>query len=233
MRKRKAQKIINQLTTVYDEIADQFSQTRYSARNDFEGFKTYLKQTQRILDLGCGNGRLLLFLQNVKIAGKQFKFTYQGIDTSKKLIKLAKNKFPQHKFSYGNQLLIPVEDHKFDIIFNIRSFHHIPSKKLRKEALKEMQRVSQKNGIIVITVWNLWQFKYVKNIIQAVARSIITLGAYDYNDTFIKWGRKHKRYYHAFTLKELRKLAKYAGLEIIKDGKLNHDYQLILKNCKE
>lgn len=233
MRERKAKKIISHVKTVYGEIADQFSITRNSARNDFESFREYLKQKQTILDLGCGNGRLLLFLQKTKINGIPLEFKYQGIDSSKELVNLAQNKFPDQKFAYGDQLLIPTKDDRFDIIFNIRAFHHIPSKKLRLEALKEMQRVLKNNGTIIITVWNLWQFKYFKNILKAFARWIITLGAYDYNDTFIKWGKKHKRYYHAFTMRELRNLAKAAGMKIIKDGKLNHDYQIILKNCKE
>ncbi len=233
MHEKKAKIIMEDLKKIYELIASQFSETRNSARGDFKPFDIYLKQDQNILDLGCGNGRLLLHLEKTKINGSHLKFYYQGIDSGKELINLAQSRHPHHKFTYGDQLTIPVRDDKFDIIFNIRSFHHIPSKKLRIDALKEMQRVIKKDGILIITVWNLWQWKYLKNIIIALIRSILTLGAYEYNDTFIKWGKKHKRYYHAFTLRELKQLAKKTPLKIIKSGKLNHDFQIILKKCIE
>ncbi len=196
-------------------------------------FTDYLKHDQKILDLGCGNGRLLLYLKNIKKKGKPLKFTYQGIDSSKELIKLAREIHQGYEFSYGDQLMIPAPSNQYDIIFNIRAFHHIPSKKLRIEALKEMKRVLKNDGLLIITVWNLWQFKYLKNIIAAIFRSIISLGGYDYNDIFIMWGKKHKRYYHAFTLRELRNLAKRSGFEVLKDDKLNHDFHIILKKCEK
>ena len=57
-----------------------------------------------------------------------------------------------------------------------------------------MKRILKDKGILIISVWNLWQKKYWKELLLGFLRSIITLGTYDNNDTFIAWGKKEKRY---------------------------------------
>ena len=59
-----------------------------------------------------------------------------------------------------------------------------------------------------MTTWNLFQKKYVKELIKAIFRAIFTLrmkGAW--NDFYIKWGKYPlKRYYHSFLPRELKRL---------------------------
>jgi hypothetical protein len=102
-----------------------------------------------------------------------------------------------------------------------------------------MHRVLKNNGTVIITVWNLWQKNYRKYIFQGILRFIYSLGGYAVNDTFIPWGKKAKRYYHAFTPSELNKIAVAAGFEIedlfyVKDGlrvpfKESHDIVMVAK----
>lgn len=214
MRENKAKKMMTDLNTAYDNIAKDFSNTR-NKDSDLQIFAEIIKPNSTIIDLGCGNGRLLLMLTKISTTWRNPKFRYLGIDYNNSLINLAKKKFPGQNFIKGDQLSIPAEDNKADILFNIRAFHHIPSHNFRLEALKEMNRVLKKNGTLVITVWNLWQKKYAWQILKAISRSIITLGTYEYNDTFIPWGKNHKRYYHAFRKKELYNIIKKAGFRKI------------------
>lgn len=184
----------------YEDIASEFSKTRNKAWPEFEKFKDYVEDHFKILDLGCGNGRLFEYLGEIE---------YIGVDISEKLLKEAKKRFPKGKFIKGDQLKIPAKDEEFDIVFNIAAFHHIPSRKLRRKALDEMHRVLKKDGILILTVWNLFQKKYIKHIARSIVKSIFTLGKYDWNDTIIPWGKEKKdRYYHAFTERELRGLLK-------------------------
>jgi hypothetical protein len=79
-----------------------------------------------------------------------------------------------------------------------------------------MKRVLKPDGTIILTVWDLWQKKYWKALAKAIIRSIVTLGTFKINDTFIPWGKAKKpRYYHAFTMKELKILFEETGWNII------------------
>lgn len=217
MNEKKAKKILEHVKYTYDNIADEFSESRHYIGREFGRFAPHLKGGGKIIDLGCGNGRFAAFIDL-----KGLKNSYLGIDNSTKLIEIARKKHPKHHFIEGNQLNIPVENSSTDVIVNIRAFHHLPSKKTRVQALSEMRRVLKKDGILIISVWNLWQTKYWKQILAAMGRTIFTLGSYDFNDTFIPWKKKEKRYYHAFTKRELHQLvlkSNYTILDLFEVGK--------------
>jgi len=59
---------------------------------------------------------------------------------------------------------------------------------------------------LILTVWNLFQWKYVGALLRAVASWALHLGfGHAWNDVWIKWGNYPiKRYYHAFLPSELR-----------------------------
>ena len=155
------------------------------------------------------------------------KYHYLGIDNNENFLNIAQKKYPEQKFIKGDLLKIPMEDESTNIIFNIRSFHHIPSKLLREKSLHEMKRTLKDNGILIISVWNLWQKKYFKELLLAFLRSIITFGTYEFNDTFISCGKKDKRYYHAFTRKEFTKLIEKSGFKILENQDKYHDFIII------
>ena len=76
----------NLLTLVkssYEEIADQFNQTRKKYLwPELIKLTKEIKTGDKILDVGCGNGRLLEAFGDKKIS-------YLGVDNSEKLINLA------------------------------------------------------------------------------------------------------------------------------------------------
>ncbi len=239
MRQKKAKKILVQVKATYDIIGEEFDRTRQNNVEEFEIFKPYLENAANILDLGCGNGRLLRSLHGSAKKSPAATFHYLGIDNNRKMLNLAQKNFPHENFMEGDQLEIPVDDSAMDLIFNIRSFHHLPGEKLRLQALKEMNRVLRPNGILIITVWNLWQRRNLILFAKAVLRSIFTLGNYSWKDLFVPWGKKNKRYYHAFTPLELSNLVTRNGFEIeescaVRDGnrvplRQSHDIVIIAR----
>ena len=222
MREKKAKKVLEHVKATYGNIAESFSSTRHYIGREFTTFLPYLQDAKHILDLGCGNGRFMRFLEKEKL-----KATYIGIDNAQSFIDICKKEFPHHTFQEGDQLNIPLSDEKQDLIINIRAFHHLPSKKYRLVALKEMRRVLKSKGILIVTVWNLWQLKYWKQLCLAILRSIISFGSYAYNDTFIPWQQDHKRYYHAFTKGELRTIVQKGGFSILQEYKVGKDFIII------
>lgn len=199
MRKKHEKHIRKEVKRVYSQIAQEFDQTRKYPWREFEHFLSYLKKGDKVLDLGCGNGRLFEVLKKKEVR-------YIGVDNSEALILKAKENFPEARFEVGDMLKLDLKSGTYDALFSIAAFHHLPGRETREKAEREMHRVLKKDGILVLTVWNLFQRKYLFNVISAFLSFIFTLGfRYAWNDLWIKWKRPDmKRYYHAFLPRELR-----------------------------
>jgi tRNA (uracil-5-)-methyltransferase TRM9 len=197
MRSKIANQLLEKVKLDYDQIAEDFSSTRQHAWKEFELFQPYIKPNSHIADIGCGNGRLISELRNDE--------NYTGVDVSEHLLDQARKNHPHHKFLTGSLLDIPLPDNSIDTTFSIAALHHIPSEKLRKKAVVELTRITKPGGYIIITVWNLWQKKYLPQILKAALKKAL-FGPYEINDLFIPWRDKVDRYYHAFFQKELFRL---------------------------
>ncbi|MFH1838592.1 MAG: class I SAM-dependent methyltransferase [Candidatus Kuenenbacteria bacterium] len=218
----------------YKNLAEEFNHTRKYLWEDLREFDQYVKDGDVVLDLGCGNGRLFELFANKKI-------NYFGMDNCKELIEKAKEKYE----SFGANFLVadalnlsfavenygcetikdkPFENQKFDVIFCIAVLNHIPSKELRIKVLENIKRVLKKDGILIMTNWNLYQKKYFLFIVKSFFFKIFlwfiqSEKKLDFKDLLIPWKLKDKiiqRYYHAFTMRELSKLFKQTGFEVIK-----------------
>lgn len=210
MKAKTAKGLLRKVAADYNSISDDFDRTRQTDWKEFESFLSHIKNKDLLADLGCGNGRFYNFIR------KKRKIDYTGIDISENLLKKAKKQFKIAKFIEGNLLKLPLRTRSTNVALSIASLHHIPSSKLRHKALMETRRILKKNGTLILTVWNLFQPKYKKYIWIARLRHIISLGKYDWRDTFIPWGKSGiKRYYYAFTESELQKLLKECGFKIL------------------
>ncbi|OGY41880.1 MAG: hypothetical protein A2Y82_05495 [Candidatus Buchananbacteria bacterium RBG_13_36_9] len=218
MKSTVANKILQKNKELYDQIAVQFSDTRNKIWPEFEYFKGYLANGQDLLDLGCGNARLLELL-------KDYKINYLGIDFSAKLINEARQDWPNFKFIVGDILDLNLKE-KYDLVFLVATLHHIPSQKLREKVLLNVKSVLKPNGKLLMINWNLWQKRYLKYIIKYTLLKIaetekatngIKPEELDLQDVFIPWQKKHQRYIHAFTENNIASLLKKTGFEIIKN----------------
>ena len=216
MDQKNAEKILKETEAGYDLMAEKFSETRKHFWRRLEFISDYVKEGDRVLDFGCGNGRLLELF-----SGKNIE--YLGTDVSEKLINIAKEKYSDKnnsflKISSSDSLSLPGDS--FNLIYSIAVFHHFPSKKYREDIARELYRVTKKDGYIVITVWNLYQKKYLKNIIKNWLSKLKEDSNIDWNDCYISFtdnsGNKFQRYHHAFTKRELKNLFSGAGFKIEK-----------------
>lgn len=205
-----ANELVKKTKDDFNLIAKEFSQTRHrfwpELANSLRGF---IKEEDKILDIGCGNGRLLdLF--------KRKEIDYIGIDNSEGQIMEAKAKYPEENFFVADALNLPFDNNVFDKVFSIAVFHEIPSLEFRKQFLKETKRVLKKNGLLFLTVWDL-RFQ-LSLILKYSFLKIIGRSKLDWKDVFIPWGDKVQRYYHIFSRREIIRLVKKAGFDIIKTG---------------
>lgn len=202
-----AKYLIEKTKDYFDKNVEGFSGSRKEAWPEFEELKKYIKDGEKILDLGCGNGRLFELFKNKNTE-------YTGVDFSEKFIDKARKKYGNY-FQVADLSELPFSDNYFDSIWAIAVFHHIPSAKFRLKTLKEINRALKKNGRIMMTCWNLWQPNYLKLLLKFTFRKLVGLSKLDFKDILLSPKKiKIQRYYHAFTKKELKKLFQKAGFKV-------------------
>lgn len=195
----------------YNTIAEHFSKTRNFVWEELKSLSQYSFVGERVLDLGCGNGRLLEIFKDKNI-------DYIGIDSSEKLIEIAKKKYPKAKFQKADALNLPFPANYFDKVYSIAVLHHIPSVKFRLRFLKEAKRVLKPEGLLILTVWNLWQQKFLKYHLKFFFLKLIKKSKLDFKDIFYPWKNQAgevvtRRYVHVFSKRELKKLVKKSGFK--------------------
>ena len=168
----------------------------------------YIKEGDKILDLGCGNGRLYELLKNKPI-------DYYGIDNSEKLIEIAKSRYPNINFQVADALNLPFPENFFDKVVSVAVFHHIPSKELRLQFLKETKRVLKNKGILILVNWSLNTRKRLSLVLKYAILKILGKSKLDFGDAFIPWQNTTLRYVHRFTKNEIKTLVKTSGLKVV------------------
>ncbi|MDO8529493.1 MAG: class I SAM-dependent methyltransferase [bacterium] len=250
MDSEKVKKILKETELGYDFVAQKFSQNRNRFWGRVDCIRELVKDGNRVLDFGCGDGSLLdLF------SGKNIE--YFGVDVSETLIDQAKKRYfgeNIHPIKYpltrgseqfnrvnfskidSGQSILPFEDNYFNVVYSIAVFHHLPSKKYREKMSRELYRVTKPGGYIIVTVWNLWQKKYIKNIFRNWISKLLGKNSLDWNDCLIDFKNDEgkiifKRYHHAFTQGELNKLFSEIGLTQ-KECQLPKNWNLVFAGRK-
>lgn len=233
MRKQKQQEILEIVKNNYQVIAKHFSQTREQRMwPEIISIIKEIPTASKILDVGCGNGRLVNELKK--------DVDYLGVDNSSNLISIAKDKYKDNKNYKFKGLdifeLDKLED-KYDYIFLVAVLQHIPSKELRIKALTKIKSILKENGEIIISVWNLVDNKKYKSKLRK-NKYLNFLKGLDSKDLLFYWknsqGEKLSlRYYHAFTSKELKKLFSKCELSIKSFEKTKDNFCVVLKNSQK
>jgi tRNA (uracil-5-)-methyltransferase TRM9 len=202
---------------VTKEIFNQIAPGWYNFRH-WSIFRTELEalasrwQQGRLLNIGCAHGPdFLPFKQG---------FELHGVDFSTGMLKLAQKY--SRKFEFSTNLTeadirqLPYTDESFDWAIAVATYHHIEDKGDRLKAFQELKRVLKPDGEAFITVWNRWQprFWFRRRHLQ------------------IPWHTGEKtlyRYYYLFSYREIEKLVKNAGFDVLKSSPENA-YRFPLKN---
>jgi ubiquinone/menaquinone biosynthesis C-methylase UbiE len=210
MKKEYANHLLNKTKEDYNLISEEFSRTRWFIWEETKFlFSDYTREGDKVLDIGCGNGRYFELLKDAD---------YVGIDNSSKLIEEAKKKYAEANFLVADALDIPFGDNTFDKIYSIAVLHNIPSKELRLEFLNEAKRVLKSKGLLILTVWKFHRssdyFRLFKNIIlKLVGKSKL-----DFKDFLEPWSDRTLRYFHWFSKKELKRIVLKAGFNVKEIG---------------
>ncbi|XP_053208768.1 alkylated DNA repair protein alkB homolog 8-like [Panonychus citri] len=214
---------------VYDEIAGDFSRTRYKPWPKVKQFIDSLGTGSILCDIGCGNGKYLNLNRNI------FNI---GSDTSLQLLEICKHR--EMEVIGCNILNLPFRSSSVDHLICIAVIHHLSSEERRVSSLNEMSRILIPGGTGLVYVWALEQVKdgnksvYIKTkgndqqITEPLSQEIQSClpvhcnrTEFKQQDLFVPWKDKNKekqflRYYHVFRENELENLFQHVNsLEII------------------
>jgi tRNA (uracil-5-)-methyltransferase TRM9 len=185
--------------TAFDAIAPAWYNFRH-----YTIFKAELEELAarwgkgRLLNLGCGHGAdFLPFRQG---------FELYGMDYSGGMLKLAEKFSRKHSFkaafTQADLRLLPYENDSFDWAIAIASYHHLKGQDEQLKALAELKRILKPNGEAFITVWNKNQRRFLFK-----PREMLL--------PFKVGGKTVERYYYLFSYREIGKLVRQAGFEIL------------------
>lgn len=195
---------------MYDEIGEHFSRTRqktYGSKSTnwpvTDRYLAKLEPGDRVLDMGCGNGKL--------ITGLPEGVEYLGTDFSQTLLIEAKSIFPDKKFEFGN-IVEPSHWEKlgnFNAIFSVAVLHHIPEREQQLYILRQAKHHLVEGGFLYLTVWNLWQEKFAQHHLDSTHLK-------ETNSSWVEipYNKKWKRFCVAYDIQNMADLMNEAGFEV-------------------
>jgi SAM-dependent methyltransferase len=191
---------------VYNRIANQFDYTRVRIWRSVSTFLCLPLTKSKMLDIGCGNGKNMIFRKDLD---------FYGIDSSEKQVEICKNK--NLNVQIANMKKLPFVDDFFDYMICIATYHHLDKDKDRQTSLHEMYRCLKKGGKMLLTVFAMEQ-----------ERGILKTFSFSSSDEMVPWkskedGNTYMRYYHIYKKGELEEEIKHLCPEFIVD---NVDYEL-------
>lgn len=136
-------------------------------RGEIETLKRVLRPTDRILDLGCGWGRIACALATDG-------YDVAGVDLSANLIAYARQHAArlelQIRFDVGSMLNIPYPDTSFDRLVCLWGvYNHLLTPAEQLQAMNEMYRVLRPGGLAFIEMGNGERKKYTEIVATAGA----------------------------------------------------------------
>ena len=178
---------------VYEKIAHHYNNTRVFTWDWITDFINSLPKNSLIYDVGCGNGRNMLFPNH----------NFIGIDNCHKFLEICKSK--NLNVIEANITKIPLKSNSANAIICIATFHHLSNKINCVNCLLELKRLINQDGKILLSVWSKTQPAKTNRHFKNYGHTIVTWN---------KYGEIYERYYYIFNLDELYQLFKIAGLYV-------------------
>jgi 2-polyprenyl-3-methyl-5-hydroxy-6-metoxy-1,4-benzoquinol methylase len=221
----------------YARFAETFADSRSNPQPGFYRLLKYLPiSCERVLDVGCGNGRFGQFLES-----EHLSFDYTGIDFTSELLVLAREQVQGDFFQRDISRRGFLEGiGKFDLIVCLATMQHVPRRSVRIGMLREMKLHLAKNGRIFLANWQFLDSRRQRRKICDWENANLSESDVEPGDYLLTWQRKGSgfRYVCAINSEETAYLASAAGMrEIIQfrsDGRegflnlytvLTHDIQ--------
>lgn len=135
----------------WNQIFKKYGKVFFESQEDMPKIAAIFKRhkVKKVLDLGCGSGRQMVFLAKKG-------FSVYGFDIAEEGIKIAKDWLKSEKleadFKIGSiYKKLPYSDNFFDAVISTHAIHHGKIEDVRK-AIGELHRVLKPDGLIFINL---------------------------------------------------------------------------------
>lgn len=185
------------LKEVYENIADDFDTTRQFVWPCVKKFLDSIEPGSKGLEIGCGNGKNLLYRKDLEM---------YGVDFCENFVKICERK--GLNVNQQDMRELKLEDNTFDFTISIAVLHHLYNRKDRLKSLREQVRVTKKGGKLYVLVWALEQEKDGKR-------------TFSKQDEMVSWKKRESdkiyyRYYHLYKENELlEELDEIEGVKLL------------------
>jgi SAM-dependent methyltransferase len=157
------------------------------------------KAPATVLDLGCGNGRHVVYLA-------QQGFRVFGLDSSPEALALTREWLETEGLTADLRLQsmterLPYADDFFDAVISIQVIHHAGVTTIRR-IVQEIRRILRRDGLVCITVSKPKATPRWQHVIETEPRTYLPLE-----------GRENGLLHHQFTPDELREL--FAEFDVV------------------
>ncbi|MEM9947302.1 MAG: class I SAM-dependent methyltransferase [Cyanobacteria bacterium P01_D01_bin.36] len=140
-----------------------------------EFIETYFPTNAKVLDVGCGQGRLASYLS-------EMNFQVSGTDTSTAMLEEARKNVPNCEFRECRSSELTYEDNTFDVAIAVTLLTSVPFDLEQRQIMSEIKRVLKPEGILFISDLPLqWSDKYLERY-QKGQRRYGQYGVFDLED---------------------------------------------------
>jgi SAM-dependent methyltransferase len=229
-----AQTLIRLNQQFYQTFAKQFSATRQQIQPGVQKVIRQIPQRSRILDLGCGNGKLWQ-----RLVEQGFQGEYAGLDFSDELLDVAAQQASQtiaRRPEISHPLFIQADltdkgwennapQPAYDFVLAFAVLHHLPGGPTVIQTLQQIHRFLAPGGKFVFSVWQFLNSPRLRERIQEWSTIGLSDNQVEPGDYLLDWrqGGHGLRYVHHYDPDELRRLATRCGFvsteEFLSDGK--------------
>jgi len=173
--------------------------------------KDLISKDQKVLDIGCGPGRLLLALE-------KDGYDVTGYDFTDRHVKLIKKQSPKAKVFKGDWKISALKDGSFGAAYSLgRNILHDYSLPDQVQTFREAQRILGPQGQFIFDIPDLNEGEY-KQRVRDYADAMYELGIrnYRYGAIYDSPDGKHFSTRYAYSDEDIRNLAQISGFRIIK-----------------
>ena len=217
---RTAERLLSLNRAFYTTFAQEFAASRSDSDPALVCILPYVPQGARLLDIGCGNGRLALLLERERPGA-----AYLGLDSVPDLIEQARAR-AAHVASISAEFRIAdvaqpgwssvLRGARFDTVASLAVIHHMPGHARRARVLREMTSSVAHGGRIILSAWQFLGSERLRRKIVAWSEVGITDEELEPGDYLLDWkrGGRGLRYCHLIDPAEAECLAAEADLTV-------------------
>jgi len=204
----------------YAAFAETFADSRPVSDPALVRILPYIPQCARLLDLGCGNGRLAALLDRERPGS-----VYVGVDAVEEVVEIARSEaraLATTSASFdvldltapGWPQMLPSEP--FDCVLALAVLHHIPGFDRRADVLRQGRGLMKAGGLMIVSVWQCLESARMRRKIRPWSEAGLSAEELEAGDYLLDWkrGGRGLRYCHLVDETELQRLALESGLKV-------------------